>query len=195
MTFEQLHEIIRDNNNYMQAASGEEREDDAYVAIFCIPGNQFEGAIEGMTLYVKSERKNCTALYATHDWDTYRIEDLVPYGTTFANVFYFKPQDLLTYLPEILRDRKIICYDKKDSAVPLREMLASHGDRFELTSEVVDVKEEAREVLGVIPDYQLDTILAVCGYNPEDFAEDALGTVMKIRNIYESLRAIKNANV
>ena len=66
---------------------------------------------------------------------------------------------------------------------------------FELTSEVVDVKEEAREVLGVIPDYQLDTILAVCGYNPEDFAEDALGTVMKIRNIYESLRAIKNANV
>ena len=70
-------------------------------------------------------------------------------------------------------------------------MLASHGDRFELTSEVVDVKEEAREVLGVIPDYQLDTILAVCGYNPEDFAEDALGTVMKIRNIYESLKAIK----
>ena len=97
----------------------------------------------------------------------------------------------MTNLPEIIRDRKIVCYGMKHSVIPLRNWLANHGDRYEMAGQMIDVKEDAKRVLGILPDYQLDTVLKACGIDPYDFAIDELGTLMKIKAVYETLEKIK----
>ncbi len=190
LTLDQLHEVIRDNNNWMQAAQGSEREEDAYLIIHNIPDYE-TGGFQGIVMYLKSERKDVDAIYACHEENSIPWKALQRYSPTFSHCFLYTPGELLINLPEIIRDRKIVCFGLKDSVIPLRNWLANHGERFEMSGELVDIKEEAKQVLGLLPDYQINTVLQACGKDPYDFAIDELGTLMKIKTIYESIQEIK----
>lgn len=194
LTLEQLHEVIHDNNDWMQAAQGADREENPYLIIHNIP-DYINGGFQGIVMYLRSERKGTDAIYACHEGDTIPWTALQRYSPKISHCFPYTPGELLTNLPEIIRDRKIVCYGRKGSVAPLRTWLASHGDRFEMPGDVVDVKEEAKRVMGLLPDYQLDTVIRALGFEPYDYAIDELGELIKIKTVYETLEKIKSVNI
>lgn len=187
-----IDDIWRENN-WMQAARGDEREEYPYLIITATPDELGISRFQGIIMYLKSERKGKSALYATCERNPITMSEIENYQITFVHVFPYTPGNMMRLVPDVARNRKIICYDVKESYAPLRNWLASHGLRYEMCNEFVDVKEKAKEHYVGHPDYNLDTIVKQLGRNPADYADDALGTLMKIKYVYEQILEIEKA--
>ena len=191
MTDDPLYRMIHDRNNWMESASGQEREENSYLVIFNIPDDRGVGLFQGIIMYLKSERKETDSLFVSCDGDYIPASELDKCNTTYTYGFPYTPGAIMTIVPDVVRERKIVCYDCKNSYAPLRNWLASYGIRYEMSNEFVDVKEMAKELLGQLPNYDLDTILSKLGCNPGEFETDDLGTVMKIKWVYERLKVLE----
>lgn len=188
MTSDTCIESIRRDNIWMQSAQGNEREENPYLIIANIPDDLGIRRYQGLVMYLKSERKGTDALYVTCDKDCIPMTEMESYRTTHLYTFPYTPEDMMSIVPEVVLDRKIICYDCKDSYAPLRISLASYGQRYELCNEFEDVKEMAQRQNWFLSDYELDTILKAYGASTSDFANDILGTLMKIKFAYEKMK-------
>lgn len=191
MTDDSLYNMIHDRNNWMESATGAAREEDAYLILFNIPDGYSAGSFQGIIMYLKSERKETDSLFVSCDGDYIPANEMDKCNTTYTYGFPYTPGAIMTIVPDVVRERKIVCYDCRTSYAPLRNWLASHGNRYEISNEFVDVKEMAKDLLGQLPDYELDTILAYLGCNPSEFETDDLGTVMKIKWVYERLKVLE----
>ena len=188
MTDDPIYKMIHERNNWMESATGTEREDNPYLIISNFPADYGFGSYQGMVMYLKSERKGIDALFISGNGEYAPVNEMDKYNTTNSFSFPYNPNELISIVPDIVRERKIICYNCKSSYAILRRLLASYGDRYEMCNEFVDVKEMAQNLLGSFPDYELDTILLELGCNPDGFETDDIGTLMKIKWVYERLR-------
>ena len=193
MTDDPIYKMIHERNNWMESATGTEREDNPYLVISNFPADYGFGSYQGMVMYLKSERKGIDALFISGNGEYAPVNEMDKYSTTNSFSFPYNPNELISIVPDIVRERKIICYNCKSSYAILRRLLASYGDRYEMCNEFVDVKDYARTVLGSLWDSELDSILNSLNRPASAYSKDDLGQVMKIKYVYERLKKIDDS--
>ena len=185
------YRVLCDNQNYMQNVTADNLQVNPYVII----ASDFspKGTIDSFVMYVKAERVEANGLYVLEIRDEmYYVEDMEPYKCKFNSIFFYTPYTMCNYIPEIVRERKIVCYNRSDVVDPLRERIMSVSDNHtELPCEIVDVREKAKEIWPDLPDYEIETVVAQCGYDPNDFTDNALGEMNMVRCIYEQILSTK----
>ena len=186
------YRLLCDNQNYMQKFNTENMQANPYV-IITSDFNPRSGAIDSIVMYVKAERIKADGLYVLEIRDgMYSLDDLEAYNCRFNTIYFYNLYTMCNYVPEVARERTLVCYDRNDVVIPLREEIAkmSYG-HTELPCKIVDVREEAKKIWDDLPDYEIETVLAQCGYDADDFDDDALGTMHMIRCIYETILRIQ----
>lgn len=196
MTWDEYIECMIDNNYYMEnaAQTDAERSEDPYVIIYSIPDGLHSGESSGLLFFVNAELKGRVAIYATTEYRMYNYDYIhEQYEPDFAGTFPFTDDYLERMIPEIVRKRKIVCYNSS-TVIPMIQTIMENANKpFE--SEVCDVKSEAKRILGTIPDYQICTILDSLGHDEDtEFPNnEAIEMLYKIKMIYDELKEIENA--
>lgn len=184
---DKAYRVLCENQDYMQRVTADNLQFNPYVIIT----SDFSpwGAIDSFVMYVKAEREDANGLYVLEVRDMmYWDYDLEPYQCKFNSIYFYTPYTMCNYIPEITRKRKIVCYDKSSVIDPLCDSIAKMSDRHSgLSCEIVDVRELAQEVWPDLPDYELETLVANLGYDPEAFTDNALGEMNMIRCVYEAI--------
>lgn len=191
---DKAYRVLCENQNYMQRVRVDTLQFNPYVIIT----SDFSprGAIDSFIIYVKAEREGANGLYVLEIRDMmYYDEDLAPYQCKFNSIYFYSPYTMCNYIPEITRERKIVCYDRDNVVGPLCEQIADMTGENRLSKcEIVDVREKAQEIWPDLPDYELDTLVANLGYDPDEFTDNALGKMNMIRCVYEAILCTKQGN-
>lgn len=184
---DKVYRVLHENQNYMQRVTADNLQFNPYVIIT----SDFSprGAIDSFIMYVKAERTDANGLYVLEIRDEMYYDcDLEPYQCRFNSIYFYSPYTMCNYIPEIVRKRKIVCYDRDTVVEPLREKISNLSENKKaLSCEIVDVRELAPSIWPDLPDYELETLVANLGYDPEAFTDNALGEMNMIRCVYEAI--------
>ncbi len=160
-------EELKQNNDYMQRPRDGEETEDPYVAIrACVYHDG--GNLLGHAFVVKSERIDSDAIFCASTDAVVDDNYLSNFGYPLHLAFPMNrpaPYPQMAY-NEIIRDRKVICWNASDDYYPLRVQICEEL-KIEPYNKVVNLKDIVPQYLD-LPKYDLASVAKALGIDSEE---------------------------